>query len=194
MLVEASQGGPEAPTPPGAGHILQGLSSLQKLGGCHLHFLQFHLAGFRQGVARCHDEVSISCQSVQAPSNQSLQTGEAAEWVFPRSLSPCPPQAIAGPPRDAVQCLPSPPHLSDQQGRGWGRAPGGTVLGGRFLGQGPWGGAPLLGHHKLFQVRRSKDPSGRPEPAGVRKPRLFRGSSSQDPREGEDQGSRPFCC
>lgn len=137
MRVEASQGGPEAPTPPGTGHTLQGLSSLQKLGGCHLHFLQFHLAGFHQGVARCHDELSISRQGVQAPSNQSLQTQEVAGWVFPRSLSPSPSQAIAGPPWDAVQCLPSP--LTSRISRAMAGAghPGVPSLGGASSGRDP---------------------------------------------------------
>lgn len=85
---------------------------------------------------------------------------------------PSPPQAVAGPPQTQH------PHLADQQGRGWSWAPGGPVLcltaGRRLPGQGPWGGAPLLGHlrlcsHLLFGKHRGIDPSGRPEPMGMGK-------------------------
>ena len=83
MLVEAAQGGPEAQAPLGTRQALQGLSSLQKPCGCHLHLSRFHPAGLRQRLARGHDEVSIRRQAVQAPSHQSLQ-GEQAGWVVPR--------------------------------------------------------------------------------------------------------------
>lgn len=91
--------------------------------------------------------------------------GEEVGGVVGAHPQPPPPQATLGcSPVPALPC-----YLSDQQGHGWSRVLGGPVIGptsgGRFLWQGAWHAAPRLGHRSLgpcvlFQMHRSKVPSG----------------------------------